>query len=138
MGEIPSTLAASRLREFLNQNHTSFICLPVSLGSEVRIRGYCNGVRISEWDTELRPSYGDAVDGWKIPAEFPMKPTALMLSTVANPKAGPESGEGASPRKTTDLSYVGPHEPGIRASWSWLWPKSAIPSPKALPSTTCC
>src|SRR5205823_14492108 len=72
--------------------------------------------------TGLRSSYGVAVDGWEIPTEFSMKPTALMLSTVANPKAGPESGEDASPRKTTDLSYVGPHEPGIRVSWSWLWP----------------
>src|SRR5436190_14980518 len=54
----------------------------------------------------MQASYGDAVDGWEIPAEFPMKPTALVLSTVANPKAGPESGEDASPRKTADLSYV--------------------------------
>ena len=52
-----------------------------------------------------------------------MNPAAAVLSTVANPKAGPEnrgkSGEDASPRKTTDFTYVGPHEPGDRASWSW-------------------
>ena len=68
---------------------------------------------------------GVTVDGVQISADFPMKPTAAVLSTVANPKAGPkmgESGEDASPRKTTDLPYVGPHEPGIRASRSWLWP----------------
>jgi len=46
------------------------------------------------------------VDGWEIPAEFPMKPTGPVLSTIANPKAGHESGEGVSPRKPTDLSYV--------------------------------
>jgi IMP dehydrogenase len=40
-----------------------------------------------------------------------MKPCAGVLSTVANPKAGPESGEDASPRKTTDFTYLGPHEP---------------------------
>ena len=48
-----------------------------------------------------------------------MNPAAAVLSTVANPKAGPESGEDASPRKTPDFTYVGPHEPGDRASWSW-------------------
>jgi len=55
------------------------------------------------------------VDGWAIPAEFPMKPTVRVLSTVANPKAGPknrgESGEDASPRKSTDFTYLGPQQP---------------------------
>ena len=44
-----------------------------------------------------------------------MNPAAAVLSTVANPKAGPknrgESGEDASPRKSTDFTYLGPHEP---------------------------
>ena len=40
-----------------------------------------------------------------------MKAAVPVLSTVANPKAGPESGEDASPRKTTDLSYLGPISP---------------------------
>jgi hypothetical protein len=35
-----------------------------------------------------------------------MNPAAAVLSTVANPKAGRESGEDASPRKTTDSPYV--------------------------------
>ena len=26
---------------------------------------------------------------------------------------------------------MGPHEPGIRVSWSWLWPRSAILCPRA-------
>ena len=35
-----------------------------------------------------------------------MNSATAVLSTVANPKAGPQSGEDASPRKTTDLSYL--------------------------------
>src|SRR5215210_1672192 len=35
-----------------------------------------------------------------------MNPAAAVLSTVANPKAGRESGEDASPRKTSDSAYV--------------------------------
>jgi hypothetical protein len=54
---------------------------------------------------------GVAVDGWEIAAEFPMKAANAVLSTIANPKAGPESGEDAGPRKTTDFTYLGPHKP---------------------------
>jgi hypothetical protein len=54
---------------------------------------------------------GASVDGWEAIAEFPMKAGARVLWTVANPKAGPESGEDASPRKTTDFTYLGPHKP---------------------------
>ena len=58
---------------------------------------------------------GVAVDGWEIAAEFPMKAATAVLSTIANPKAGPkkrdESGEDAGPRKTTYFTYLGPHKP---------------------------
>ena len=58
-----------------------------------------------------------------------MHPAIAVLSTVANPKAGPknrgESGEDANPRKTIDSTYVDRMSlspvpsPGDR---SWLWP----------------
>jgi hypothetical protein len=51
------------------------------------------------------------VDGGSIGVEFPMKVASGVLTTIANPKAVPESGEDHGPRKPADFPYLGPHKP---------------------------